>query len=312
MSGQDLFDEAADRLEDADQWDRAQRAAFLAWAAQSPAHLIAARRVAQVMDDPAVAQALAHLPPFPANDQAEAQAPRRRWLPMVAALGALAIGLGVWHGARPPATVPLHLVTAQGQVTSSRLADGSLVQMDPASTLDVTLSPSARQLHLASGRALFDVAHAPERPFTVQGGAMAVTAIGTVFSVDTGNMGTSLRVEQGRVRVTVEGHSQPIFVKAGEGLTLDTGKALHALHFHADPASASDTAWLVADGEPLAQLIVRLQRRADVPLSLAPELADKPIHGRYSSADPLASLRLIALAHGWHVQAQGAGWRLER
>jgi transmembrane sensor len=265
-----------------------------------------------VMDDPAVAQALADLPPFPANDQAEAQLPRRRLMPMAAALAALAIGLGAWNLARPQPATPLHFATAQGQVASSRLSDGSLVQLDPASTLDVTLSPQARQLHLASGRALFDVAHAPERPFTVQGGTMAVTAIGTVFSVDTSAMGTSLRVEQGRVRVMIEGRSQPIFVKAGEGLNVDAGKALHTLHFRADPAAASDTAWLMADGEPLAQVVARLQRRAAFPLSLAPELADRPMHGRYSSADPLGSLRLIALAHGWQVQAQGSGWRLAR
>lgn len=322
MSAPDPFEQAADWLEDVAEWSPARRAAFLDWLAQDPAHLRAARRVAQVMDDASVAQALAACLPFPANDTQTEDSPKtgntrrgdwRMPLGIAAAAASLAIALlglapqfALWQDADSA-----HFATEPGQDTTSRLADGSTVHLDPSTTLDVALSAKARSLKLAQGRALFDVAHAPERPFTVESGPMAVTAIGTVFSVDASPAGRSLRVEQGRVRVAIAGEA-PIMVAAGHGVILRDGAGPQAFAFHPDPALAADPQWLVVDGERLDMLVSRLQRHAPMPLTLAPELAASPITGRYPSHDPLASLRLIALAHGWQVRPDGAGWRMAR
>lgn len=309
MSRADLYEQAADWLEDAGEWDNARRAAFLDWLARDPAHIQAARAVARVMDDPAVTQALQTLPAFPANDTEATAAPARHgWLALAASL-VLAIGLGAWHFA-PPAEQARHFATRLNEDSASRLADGSVVHLDPATMLDVRMSPAARRLHLAGGRALFEVAHAPERPFTVESGPMAVTAIGTVFSVDNSPAGQGLRVEQGRVRVVIEGLDQPLLIGAGQGLMLDKADRLHRFTFRPDPAQAADPQWLVVDNERLDALVARLQRHSAAPLAFSPQLTDQLISGRYKSHDALASLRLIALAHGWHVRPDGAGWRM--
>jgi len=310
MSQSDLYEQAADWLEDAGEWDHARRAAFLDWLARDAAHMQAARAVARVMDDPAITQALQALPAFPANDTDAPDAPARHgWLALAASLGAVALGLGAWHFASP-AERPQHFATRVNEDSTSRLSDGSTVHLDPATALDVQMSPDARRLHLAQGRALFEVAHAPDRPFTVESGAMAVTAVGTVFSVDNSLAGQGLRVEQGRVRVVIEGLDQPLLVGAGQGLMLDKADRLHRFTFRPDPAQAADPQWLTVDNERLDALVARLQRHSSAPLGLAPQLADQLVSGRYKSHDPLAGLRLIAMAHGWHVLPDGAGWRL--
>ena len=285
MSGSDLYEQAADWLEDAGDWDHTLRAAFLHWLARDPAHIEAARAVGRVMDDPAVTQALRSLPAFPANDTEAPASPAARHgrRALAASLAAVAIGLGAWHLA-PPAEQPRHFATGLAQDMASRLPDGSVLHLDPATTLDVRLSAKARRLHLAQGRALFEVAHAPERPFTVESGPMAVTAVGTVFSVD----------------------NSP----AGQGLMLDRGNRLQRFTFRPDPVQAADPQWLAVDHERLDALVTRLQRHSAAPLALAPQLADQWVSGRYDSHDPLASLRLIALAHGWRVMPDGAGWRM--
>lgn len=311
MSGSDLYEQAADWLEDAGDWDHTRRAAFLDWLARDPAHIEAARAVSRVMDDPAVKQALQSLPAFPANDTEAPASPAARHgrRALAASLAAVAIGLGAWH-LTPPAEQPRHFATGLAQDMASRLPDGSVLHLDPATTLDVRLSAKARRLHLAQGRALFEVAHAPERPFTVESGPMAVTAVGTVFSVDSSPAGQGLRVEQGRVRVEIEGLAQPLLIGAGQGLMLDKGNRLQHFTFRPDPMQAADPQWLAVDHERLDALVARLQRHSAAPLALAPQLADQWVSGRYDSHDPLASLRLIALAHGWRVMPDGAGWRM--
>ena len=64
------------------------------------------------------------------------------------------------------------------------LADGSRVQMDLATQVEVNLKSSRRDLRLLQGRAIFEVAHDKTRPFVVDAGGGRITALGTRFQVD--------------------------------------------------------------------------------------------------------------------------------
>ncbi|WJI16108.1 FecR domain-containing protein [Pseudoxanthomonas winnipegensis] len=72
------------------------------------------------------------------------------------------------------------------------LADGSRVQMDLATRVEVTLSPGRRQLRLLQGRAIFDVSHDARRPFVVDAAGGRITALGTRFQVDEQDRGNVL------------------------------------------------------------------------------------------------------------------------
>src|SRR3546814_4203377 len=78
---------------------------------------------------------------------------------------------------------PQRYATAIGQQHDVALEDGSRVRLDTNSALVVRYSRKHRDVVLERGRAQFDVAHAPQRPFTVHAGPGTVRAVGTQFQV---------------------------------------------------------------------------------------------------------------------------------
>ena len=73
--------------------------------------------------------------------------------------------------------------TRIGEQRTIELADGSLVTLNTAGQLVVDYSGQTRRILLGRGEAFFEVAEDRERPFTVDLGTHAVTAIGTAFNV---------------------------------------------------------------------------------------------------------------------------------
>jgi transmembrane sensor len=316
----DDLEAAADWLDEAaDGWSPERRADFLAWLADQPTRLEAVRRVAQTMADPmldaALREALATpapvAPPIaaPADTAApEAPAPRRWFAPALAMAACLALTVmgGGWLWMQQGQS-GLHLETTAGPGLVQQLADGSTVHLDGRSNLTVHLRAGSRDLDLAAGRGLFEVAHAPQRPFTVRSNGVAVTAVGTVFEVAQIGPDTLVRVQQGRVRVTDGGTLR--FLDAGHGLLLSASHKATALSFPPDPtAAASD--WIDARGDRLDSVLARLAHASDRPIDCAPDLAARPISGRYRLSDPEGSLRLIAMANGWTLEPSASGWHL--
>ena len=74
--------------------------------------------------------------------------------------------------------------TGTGERRVVRLEDGSRISLDASSRVAVSYSDGRRALVLERGRAKFDVAKDPLRPFTVTAGNQAVVATGTAFSVE--------------------------------------------------------------------------------------------------------------------------------
>src|SRR5205823_4691644 len=105
----------------------------------------------------------------------------RVWAAAAAAcLCALAIG-GVlaWKWMTPDT-----LRTAAGERRVVTLSDGSQVQLDSLSELQVRYSGQTRALELIKGQARFDVAHETGRPFEVNAASRKVVALGTAFNID--------------------------------------------------------------------------------------------------------------------------------
>ncbi len=74
--------------------------------------------------------------------------------------------------------------TGIGERRIVRLEDGSRLSLDAATRIEVAYGGERRTLRLLSGRAKFDVAHDPLRPFSVAAGDRLVVATGTSFSVE--------------------------------------------------------------------------------------------------------------------------------
>src|SRR3546814_1402664 len=78
---------------------------------------------------------------------------------------------------------PTAYATEIGERQLAVLEDGSQVSLDAATKVNVRMKEAGRQVELLAGRAKFDVAKDPQRPFTVAAGDKLVVAVGTSFSV---------------------------------------------------------------------------------------------------------------------------------
>ncbi|MBL8267165.1 FecR family protein [Steroidobacter sp.] len=143
--------------------------------------------------------------PLPATDTTSVVTkPRRhigrRWAAALAAGFAVAIISLLFAG---DFFVPTqNFVTAPGMQQSVELKDGSVVQLNADSHVQVRLRRSTRELQLLRGEALFKVAHDANRPFRVHAGNAVVQALGTQFNVSKQATGTVVSVVEGKVRVS--------------------------------------------------------------------------------------------------------------
>jgi len=92
--------------------------------------------------------------------------------------------------------------TMQGEIQNIILEDNTEVTLDTSSKLRVIYNNNARNIELLEGRAHFNVAPMPEKPFIIRAGEQRVTAIGTAFSVSVLNEDFVVLLEEGTVEVT--------------------------------------------------------------------------------------------------------------
>ncbi|VVN76667.1 FecR family protein [Pseudomonas fluorescens] len=148
--------------------------------------------------------------------------------------------------------------TAQGEQKQIQLADGSRIILDSDSALDVQLTPNGRQMVLRKGEALFDVAHDPGRPFSVQAGDLRATALGTVYAVR--REGAQAQVTVARGRVAVSAAAGKVVLQAGEAVARQAN-GLGAKHqVDTDKALAWQHGRLVFELTPLAQVLKEIER----------------------------------------------------
>jgi transmembrane sensor len=271
-----------------------------------------------LLDDPALAEALADPTGFERLSDADVRAMRaRRRQALGSAAGiacVLVLGIGTWRGVGPaPSPIATeHYATTRGQHAEVQLADGSALTLNGATDVDVTLAPDRRTVTLRSGEAYFDVAHDPTRPFVVQAGASSARVLGTAFDLNLTGGHVELEVYRGAVRfgaaaATVEGK----VVHAGWRSRFADGAASAPDPFDVTRGGWRD-GWLDADGMTLGQLAEAINRQGGPIVEPPPAaLARVKIEGRFRLDDPAMLLGAVGDAYGFHVQRKGDVLRLE-
>lgn len=154
-------------------------AAFQTWLKSDPAHGTAFQQITDVWEILPGATAFQRQP---VNDTGRRKPqPQRRGLfvAMAAAVAAAAvIGGGYLWSSRTET-----YETGVGQQQVVTLDDGSQLALNTDSKVLVSYRSDRRHLELLRGEAMFDVAHNPQRPFTVLAGQEQVKALGTSFVV---------------------------------------------------------------------------------------------------------------------------------
>lgn len=89
--------------------------------------------------------------------------------------------------------------TRVGEQNTITLADGSIIELNTNSNVQVDYTEDARSITLLQGEAHFEVSKDPERPFEVIAGDGKVSAIGTAFAVRLNDEALKVTVTEGKV-----------------------------------------------------------------------------------------------------------------
>lgn len=302
-----------------EQPDAQSRREFFDWVRQSPKHMeefMLARAVStqfngmdpqrQIQIDP---EALASLreESVVALDRAPAAVRRAgnkgmRWLSGLAA--ALTIVVAGWWTLGAP--LPAHTyATGTGDQQSLKLPDGSLMQLNAHSRVEVRFLRHEREIRLLAGEALFTVESDRARPFRVKAGTATIEALGTQFNVYRRDENTQVSVVEGAVRI-VQPLSPPVRLDAGAEANITSKTIRPALKPDIPKAVAWRSRRLVFHGDRLEDVAREFNRYNRNPITLeGPQIADRQISGVFDADDPRPLIDFLATQPGFAVTATG-------
>ena len=268
--------------------------ALQAWLEEAPAHRTLLSHYCQFSADlelllPALADSGAvELP------QEIAPARRRGAFKWAAgfALAAVALVVGGFWIARPRVQRD-SIATAGAQRQTLTLADGTRAELNAQTSLQIEMGPVERRVRLASGEAFFTVTKDKSRPFIVETPAGSVRVTGTVFNVRSESTSAlEVVVVEGSVQVR-PGESLP--GRAVEPVSLVPGDKLSAgpegvsVQKLSEGAVDDTLAWrrgqVVFKGVPLRDALAYFARYHGRGITVAPEIAEQRVGGRYSLDD---------------------------
>ena len=329
-----------------DEPDERQQGAFLAWLRASPAHVAEYLAIARMHGDLKAAASLERLSAddlvervgranpvvlFPRREnQAAGQhvevLPRtRRHLRAFASVAAIAVVtlglLGGMHWRQHRLDTRENFAAGSAAMRSLKLPDGTLVQLDRDSAIEVRFDANYRRIEVVRGNALFDVGHDPARPLLVSVGGHVLQDIGTVFDVKRDASGDTLTVISGRVRVWNALHAWSDESKAvmdelksgdtvadlvaGEQIQLNPVRvgAVHAVEV------AKATAWLPTDihfqRETVGEVARRFNAYTTTPLAIEDaRIADMRISGVFHANNPQAFIAYLSTLPGVRVMRE--------
>jgi len=275
----------------------ADHSSFLRWWAGDARHAAAFEKAAElwVAIGPAV-EALGR------DGWHRALPARRRLAPVLAAATGLAaavllaFGFLAWRDPGWDERMFADFSTVPGQREALTLADGSRLELDADSAVDLAFTIRGRELRLLRGRVWVDVARDEGRPFRVISGEASVEVLGTAFSVARLDGGLTAVVQRGLVALSRAGDE--VILRAGEAADAAAGRPLIV---RSAPAVA--LAWrqglLVFDGTPLGEVARVLERAGAGPVVLIDAAARRAVFsGVFQSDRPEAVLAALSPALG--------------
>lgn len=290
MSSEQIIQQAANwltRLHDEDVSDT-DRQAFNAWCQADPRHAVAIERMRSLWGS------LDTLPAQPARIALNRVfAPQRaRGAQVVGLLGVLLCGwLGLEH-------LPVWMAdqrTGVGERRQIALEDGSQLQLNSNSAVDVKFDGHQRVIELLQGELWVDVAKDAQRPFVVRTDQGTATALGTRYMVKRAADGTTVvTVIESTVAVKGEG-ADSVKVAAGQRSILDHGHAQAAQAIANTDPDAWTRGLLKVNDQPLGEVLQTLASyRHGVVRFDAQALRDVRVSGVFKLDDSAAALSALA------------------
>ncbi|WIO74578.1 FecR family protein [Porticoccaceae bacterium LTM1] len=238
----------------------------------------------------------------------------RTWLSFAAAaLVVMAIGL-LYPTSWQQQAEPLVYTTSIGEQRTVELDDGSTIQLNTNSVVEVAYSNDIRQLRLLRGEAYFDVAHNKNRPFVVQAGSGNVEAVGTAFAIQLEQSSVEVAVTEGRVKVTplaAQPSPTPPMEKplayADAGQIVTYNKGIESIQTASNDQLERFLSWrtgqLRFQGETLEEAISEFSRYTDIRIILSePAVRELRVGGVFKTGDINEFLNV--LEEGFQVEVK--------
>ena len=293
-----LVDQAAHWLArmHAGDFSEGERAACEQWRRQSPEH----ERVWQSAEQ--LGRSFGMVPAavgMPVLGRRRLRANRRALLGALAAL--VTVPPVLWYGYRatPWAGAAMAHGTATGERRRVVLADGTQVNLNTATAIEVVFDARQRMVHLGAGEILVSTAPDPgpvHRPFTVRTGAGELRALGTRFTVRSDGDGPArLAVLEGAVEI------RPARAADDTAVVVRAGQQAQFTHDRATPPRPLDAgtgSWaqgtLFAQEMPLVDFLAELARYRSGVLHCDPAVAQLRVSGAFQIDDTDRVLALLA------------------
>ncbi|KJH77350.1 MULTISPECIES: FecR domain-containing protein [unclassified Pseudomonas] len=277
--------------------DAALQTRFNAWLAMDPAHLQAWTNLQERLGASFnTVRALDRRVPGQAGEARQIllqpQGSRRDALRVIAGLGLL--GGGLWLCARSPLGDSLlaDLSTGRGQRQGYNLADGSRLNLNANSAVDLRFDDQQRLVVLRHGELVIQVAPDPQRPLRVRTAQGQVQALGTRFLV---------AQEQDATRVVVLQHSVQLRLPDGTTRDLQEGQSALLATGRITPTAGDQRGradWLVGRlnvlDEPLEQVVEALRPYQRGFIRIAPQVRHLRVQGVFPLDDPARTLAALA------------------
>jgi transmembrane sensor len=219
----------------------------------------------------------------------------RRWgAPLAGALAVPLLLLALMYGPHAAQDWRSDMHTAVGAPAARQLPDGSTLQLDTDSAVQLDFRDGRRDVRLLRGALDVAVAKDPAHPFRVLAGDLTATAVGTHFVVSR-TAQDEVAVSEGRVRVEVGGAMQ--LVDAGQrAVRVPEGLQVTAL-------PAFEQAWtngsLSFNEQPLVDATAAIARYLPQRVLLrVPDAAARRVTAVLPLRDPAAALESLATTQG--------------
>jgi transmembrane sensor len=222
---------------------------------------------------------------------------RVRWMPQAIAASLVVAAALFWYLDRS------RFSTSVGEQRTLALKDGTRVYLNTDTRVLVRYDKDRRQIELASGEALFEVARHSAWPFIVKAGEQRITALGTSFVVRRDGNELSVLLVEGKV--TVSSSASTAALSPGQRWTI----ALNRRPTIDQPRLDKVTAWrqgqVALDGMSLGEAAREMNRYSAQKLIVeSPEAASVKVGGFFRMGDSASFARAVAATYGFRVIEQ--------
>lgn len=272
-------------------WDECRR-----WRESAPEHALAWERLQGIQGR------FAAMPAVPAAFVQQTMEAARKDMGRRKAMGLLAVAMGTGCTAlllRQPwseSALLADLRTGVGEVRRVELVDGSVLQMDTATAVDLRFDADERRLVLLKGRIVLtsgaDAGAQHYRPLLVQTKHGQVRALGTRFQTQLQEGGTLVQVQSDAVELRPHGSSEVRVLRQGQQAWFDSSQ-VHDLQASDGDGDAWTDGVLVARSMPLSVFVQELGRYRTGYLACDERVAQLRISGVFSLKDTERSLDLL-------------------